>query len=117
MQIDELVGDLKLFCSPQTVPLPVAVKDFDLGTEDMPSNPQDLDSPDFWTRHPIEDPFVMCIKASVLLNRVNRFVRKWKTRHLREDDDFEGMQRPEFRELANAAACLQWVYILFPSDP
>lgn len=43
----------------------------------------------------------------MLLNRVNRFVRKWKNRRLRDDDDLEGMQRPEFRELANAISCLQ----------
>jgi len=75
----------------------------------MPANTQDIESSDLWTRHPVADPFVMVVKASVLLNRVNRFVRKWKNRHLRDDDDYEGMQRPEFRELANAAACLQYV--------
>jgi len=91
----------------QTVPLPVSAKDFDEGFEHMPSNPQDLESADFWTKHPVADPFVMVIKSMVLLNRVVRFVRKWKNRHLRDDDDFEGMSRPEFRELANAAACLQ----------
>lgn len=91
------------------MPLTVSAKDFEEGNESMLPNPQDLDSGDFWTRHPVADPFVMVTKACVLLNRVNRFVRKWKNRHLREDDDFDGMQRPEFRELANAAACLQWV--------
>ena len=48
----------------------------------------------------------------MLLNRVNRFVRKWKNRRLREDDDLEGMQRPEFRELSNAISCLQYVPLL-----
>ena len=91
----------------------------------MEANSQDVESPEFWTKHPVPDPFVMVIKgrsgvtlaqdnllrdlASVLMNRVNRFVRKWKNRHLREDDDLDGMQKPEFRELANAVACLQWV--------
>jgi hypothetical protein len=87
--------------------LPVSAKDFIDGFEHMGPNPQDLESTDFWTRHPVEDPFVMVLKAMVLLHRVNRFVRKWKNRHLRDDDDFDGMAKPEFRELANAAACLQ----------
>jgi hypothetical protein len=70
-------------------------------------NPQDIESPDLWTRHPVVDSFVLAIKGSTLMNRVNRFVRKWKNRHLREDDDLDGLQRPEFRELANAIACFQ----------
>lgn len=109
MQIDELVSDTTDLADPQTVPLPVGTKEFEAATDTTPPNPQDLDSADFWTRHPVPDPFVMVIKAAVLMNRVNRFVRKWKNRHLREDDDYEGMQRPEFRDLANAVACLQWV--------
>jgi hypothetical protein len=60
-------------------------------------------------RHPVPDPFVMVVKASILMNRVNRFVRKWKNRHLREEDDCDGLQRPEFREIANAIACFQSV--------
>ncbi len=75
--------------------------------EQMSSNPQDLESPDIWIKHPVADPFVMVLKATVIMNRVNRFARKWKNRHLRVDDDLDGMQRSEFRELANAIACLQ----------
>jgi hypothetical protein len=115
MSLDELVSThfrLAASTDAQTLPLPVSVKDFYESSETMLPNPQDLDSADFWTRHPVPDPFVMVTKASVLLNRVNKFARKWKNRHLREDDDFDGMQRPEFRELANAAACLQWVLIV-----
>ena len=41
------------------------------------------------------------------MNRANKFVRKWKNRHLREDDDYDGLQRPEFREINNAIACFQ----------
>lgn len=92
------------------MPLTCSATDFEQGSEAILANPQDLDSADFWTRHPVADPFVMVTKACVLLNRVNKFVRRWKNRHLREDDDFDGMQRPEFRELANAAACLQYVH-------
>lgn len=73
----------------------------------MESNPQDLDSPDLYTRHPVPDAFVMVLKASVLLNRVTKFARKWKNRHVKEDDDYEGMSRPQFRELANSIACFQ----------
>jgi hypothetical protein len=91
----------------QSVPLPVSWSEFESGAEEMEPNPQDLDSPDLYTHHPVPDPFVMVLKALVLLNRVNRFARKWKNRHVREDDDFEGMQRPEFRELANSIACFQ----------
>jgi hypothetical protein len=47
--------------------------------------------------------------AIVLMNRVNKFVRKWKNRHLRDDDDFDGMQKPEFKELSNSIALFQWV--------
>lgn len=90
-----------------TIPLPVSTKDFEAGLDTMESNPQDLESADLFTRHPVPDPFVMVLKASTLLNRVNRFARKWKNRHLKDNDDFEGMQKPEFRELANAIACLQ----------
>ncbi|ORY32255.1 hypothetical protein BCR39DRAFT_523592 [Naematelia encephala] len=90
-----------------TVPLPVSRKDFDFGAEIMEPNSQDIESPDFWTKHPVPDSFVMVIKAAVIMNRVTRFVRKWKNRHLRDDDDLDGLQRPEFRELANAIACFQ----------
>jgi hypothetical protein len=45
--------------------------------------------------------------AIVLMNRVNKFVRKWKNRHLRDDDDFDGMQKPEFKELSNSIALFQ----------
>jgi hypothetical protein len=43
------------------------------------------------------------------MNRVNKFVRRWKNRHIREDDDLEGMQRPDFKELSNAIALFQCV--------
>jgi hypothetical protein len=52
----------------------------------------------------------MVLKASVLLNRVNKFARKWKNRHVRDHDDYEGMARGEFRELANSIACFQYVF-------
>jgi hypothetical protein len=98
---------LVLEAHPQSIPLPVSQADFDTGAEHMPPNPQDLESPDLYTRHPVADPFVLVLKASVLLNRVNKFARRWKNRHLCEGDDFEGMQRHEFRELANSIACFQ----------
>lgn len=87
----------------------MSAKDFESGSETLDPNPQDLDSPDLYTRHPVPDPFVMVLKASVLLNRVNKFARKWKNRHVRDHDDYEGMARGEFRELANSIACFQWV--------
>lgn len=59
------------------------------------------------SRHPVVDSFVMVTKATILLNRANRFVRKWKNRHLRPNDDMDGMDKPEFRELANSIACFQ----------
>jgi hypothetical protein len=90
-----------------TVPLPVSAADFDQGQEEMEANPQDLESLDLYIKHPVVDSFVMTLKGAVLLNRVNKFARKWKNRRLRENDDLDGMQRPEFRELANAIACLQ----------
>ncbi|WRT67022.1 uncharacterized protein IL334_003988 [Kwoniella shivajii] len=90
-----------------TVPLPVSRKTFDTGHERMEPNPQDLESPDFWVKHPVVDSFVLVIKASVLMNRVNKFVRRWKNRHMRDDDDFDGLNKPEFREIANAIACFQ----------
>ncbi|WVF72289.1 hypothetical protein IAT40_007102 [Kwoniella sp. CBS 6097] len=96
MSIDEL-----------TVPLPVSAKEFEEGIETMDPNPQDLESPDLWVKHPVNDSFVMTLKATILMNRVNRFARKWKNRHLRENDDHEGMNKPEFRELANAISCFQ----------
>jgi hypothetical protein len=34
-------------------------------------------------------------------------VRRWKNRRISDDDDLEGMRRPEFRELANAISCFQ----------
>ena len=100
-----------------TVPLPVSTHDFDEGNEQMATNPQDIESADLWTKHPVIDSFVMCIKASVLMNRVNRFVRKWKNRHLREDDDLEGLNRAEFRELANAIACFQMSFPVTLRNP
>lgn len=90
-----------------TVPLPVSMKDFEAGHESMDSNPQDLESLDLYIKHPVVDAFVMSLKGAVLLNRVNKFARKWKNRRMRDNDDLDGMQRPEFRELANAIACLQ----------
>ncbi|WWC69552.1 uncharacterized protein I206_103494 [Kwoniella pini CBS 10737] len=93
-----------------TVPLPVSIEAFEAGHEHMESNPQDLESPDFWVRHPVPDSFVMCIKATVLMNRVTKFARRWKNRHLRDNDDFDGLNRPEFREIANAIACFQMSY-------
>jgi hypothetical protein len=102
----------------------------------MTANPQDVESLDFWIRHPVPDPFVMTLKgelyrsggylretvgkrasvvilnvadvlATIILHRVTKFARKWKNRHLAHDDDLQGMQRPEFKELTNAIACLQ----------
>jgi hypothetical protein len=96
-----------------TVPLPVSATDFDEGNEYMEPNPQDLESLDLYIKHPVPDPFVMTLKGTVLLNRVNKFARRWKNRRLRENDDLDGVQRPEFRELANAIACLQ---MSFPQD-
>ncbi|RXK38329.1 hypothetical protein M231_04371 [Tremella mesenterica] len=90
-----------------SVPLPVSVIDFEAGQEYMEPNPQDIESLDIWTKHPVPDPFVLTLKAAVILNRVNRFVRKWKNRRIRDDDDLDGLQKPEFRELANAIACFQ----------
>lgn len=90
-----------------TVPLPVSKRDFDEGNENMEPNPQDLESLDLYIKHPVPDALVMALKASVLLNRVNKFARKWKNRRMRDNDDLDGMLRPEFRELANAIACLQ----------
>lgn len=90
-----------------TVPLPVSADDFDAGSPTMPGNPQDLESLDLYIKHPVADPLVMALKGGVLLNRVCKFARRWKNRRLREHDDLDGMQRPEFRELANAIACLQ----------
>ena len=46
-----------------TVPLPVSVKDFDEGQDTMEPNPQDIESPDLWTRHPVVDSFVMVVKG------------------------------------------------------
>ncbi|KAK4684511.1 hypothetical protein P7C73_g5665, partial [Tremellales sp. Uapishka_1] len=100
-----------------SIPLPVAVADFEAGLPDMPMNPQDLDSIDFWIKHPVADPFVMTLKAIVALNRVNRFVRKWKNRHIRDDDDLDGMQRVEFKEMANSIACLQMSFPASLRDP
>ncbi|WVQ70202.1 uncharacterized protein L199_008427 [Kwoniella botswanensis] len=90
-----------------TVPLPVSFKDFEIGHEQMEPNPQDLESPDFWVKHPVPDSFVMVIKATVLMNRTNKFARRWKNRHMRDNDDFDGLYKPEFREIANAIACFQ----------
>ncbi|WVW83215.1 hypothetical protein I302_105233 [Kwoniella bestiolae CBS 10118] len=90
-----------------TVPLPVSFKDFEMGHETMEPNPQDLESPDFWVKHPVPDSFVMVVKASVLMNRVNKFARRWKNRHMKDNDDFDGLYKPEFREIANSIACLQ----------
>ncbi|ODN84683.1 hypothetical protein L202_00579 [Cryptococcus amylolentus CBS 6039] len=90
-----------------TVPLPVSKKDFDAGNEYMEPNPQDIESPDLFLRHPVPDSFVMVTKASILMNRTNRFVRRWKNRNLKPNDDLEGMERPEFKELANSIACFQ----------
>jgi hypothetical protein len=46
--------------------LPVAAKDFHEGKYNMPPNPQDIESSDFWTRHPVVDPFVMNTKGEWL---------------------------------------------------
>jgi hypothetical protein len=96
-----------------TIPLPVSAVDFNSSRSDIPPNPQDLESLDLYIKHPVVDPLVMALKGAVLLNRVNKFARKWKNRRLRDNDDLDGMQRPEFRELANAIACLQ---MSFPSE-
>lgn len=93
-----------------TVPFPASKMDFDSGRTDMDSNPQDVESLDLFIKHPVVDSFVLALKAAVLLYRVNKFARKWKNRRLRDSDDLDGMQRPEFRELANAIACLQMTF-------
>lgn len=93
-----------------TVPLPASKADFGSGSTEMDSNPQDIESLDLFIKHPVVDPFVMALKGSILLYRVNKFARKWKNRRLRDGDDMDGMQRPEFREYANALACLQMTF-------
>ncbi|BEI93175.1 uncharacterized protein CcaverHIS019_0508030 [Cutaneotrichosporon cavernicola] len=100
-----------------TIPLPVSAVDFNSGRSDVPPNPQDLESLDLYIKHPVVDPLVMALKGAVLLNRVNKFSRKWKNRRLRDNDDLDGMHRPEFRELANAIACLQMSFPPELSNP
>lgn len=41
------------------------------------------------------------------MHRVCKFIRKWKNRHLKDNDDLEGMEKADFKELAHAASCLQ----------
>ena len=85
-----------------TAPLPI-----DLGAAQGHPGLQDLESQDLWSNHPMHDPFVMVIKASVLLYRTNAFARRWKARRIEVDDDFVGIHSAEFRFLANAIGCLQ----------
>ena len=75
----------------------------------MTENPQDLDSLDLWTNHPVVDSFVMHVKATVLAGRVARFQRKWRDRKLRPNDDLHGMQKADFKQLDSAISCFMCV--------
>lgn len=48
---------------------------------------------------------VLHVKASILSGRVARFQRRWRDRKLRPNDDFEGTQRAEFKQLDSAISC------------
>jgi len=73
-----------------------------------PSNPQHLDSSDLWSNHPVKDPFVMLIKAAVLLNRAIKYARLLKAGQYDGcSDDFVLAQADEFRTILNAIGCFQ----------
>ncbi|WVO12766.1 hypothetical protein L204_100374 [Cryptococcus depauperatus] len=96
-----------------TVGLPVSLEDYELETENINPNPQDIESPDLYLKHPVVDSFVMVAKAIILLNRANKFVRRWKNRRLQPNDDLDGLEKPEHKELVNAITCFQ---MSFPSS-
>lgn len=91
-----------------TAPLPAAACHLDFGSHQSPPNPQHIDSPDLWSNHPVNDPFVMVIKAAILLNRANKYARLWKARQYDGSrDDFVGAHSAEFRSLTDAIGCFQ----------
>lgn len=65
----------------------------------MRENPQTAHDPDVLVYHPVPDPFVLVVKASLLLGRIARWVYEWQQRVVQPGDRHEGMRRPSFIKL------------------
>lgn len=87
IQIDEITSQL-----------PAGLASIESGFA-IPENDQTARSPDLFTRHPVLDGFLMHVKAHILLHRVGKFCRLWKTRGSSASGCLEGRDSKEFKEL------------------
>ncbi|CAD6586875.1 MAG: hypothetical protein TREMPRED_004578 [Tremellales sp. Tagirdzhanova-0007] len=87
--------------------LPTSVADLQKGINSDQGNPQSPESPDLFSNHPICDSFVLAVKASILLSRVNKFIMAWMQRKIVPGDDLAGLQMPEYLQLVNDIRAFQ----------
>ncbi|GMK56536.1 hypothetical protein CspeluHIS016_0303760 [Cutaneotrichosporon spelunceum] len=73
----------------------------------MKANPQTAHDPDVLIHHPVPDPFVLVIKASLLLGRIARWVYEWNQRVLQPGDSYEGMKMTTFLQLVDDIGVFQ----------
>ncbi|TYJ52723.1 hypothetical protein B9479_006657 [Cryptococcus floricola] len=78
--------------------LPTSIDEWrKVNDEDMKANPQTADSPNVLQEHPIQDSFVLVIKANIIMSRVATWLRKWSQRDANPDDDQDGPSTESFK--------------------
>ncbi|EIW72570.1 hypothetical protein TREMEDRAFT_36788, partial [Tremella mesenterica DSM 1558] len=80
--------------------LPGSECDFQKGVY-VEENPQNAQSPDLYNNHPVQDPFVLSIKAAVLSCRASRWLHFWQQRDIIPGDDMTGLRHPDFLTLVH----------------
>ncbi|KAL7419252.1 hypothetical protein Q5752_006089 [Cryptotrichosporon argae] len=91
-------------------PLPTSAEQFKRNYYvhgNMQLNPQGVDSPDLLYRHPIPDPFVLAVKACILVGKVSHWIQDWQQRVKTPGDDCDGVQTSSFINLNNTIFAFQ----------
>ncbi|WVQ77010.1 hypothetical protein IAR50_006689 [Cryptococcus sp. DSM 104548] len=78
--------------------LPTSMEDWQkVNEEEMIRNPQTAESPAILSEHPIQDSFVLVIKASMLVSRAASWLRKWSQRDAEPEDHYDGPNTESFK--------------------
>ncbi|AFR98322.1 hypothetical protein C343_06299 [Cryptococcus neoformans C23] len=65
--------------------------------DDMLDNPQNPESEDLFTSHPMADSFVLVIKSTILLSEVAQWLRNWSQRTAVPGDELAGPETESFK--------------------
>ncbi|WVN89104.1 uncharacterized protein L203_104320 [Cryptococcus depauperatus CBS 7841] len=78
--------------------LPTTLEEWEK-TGTMLVNPQDPDSENLFTDHPVHDFFVLAVKTSLLLSEVACFLRTWRQRKIQPKDETTGPSTQAFKDI------------------